>query len=447
MRSGETLGHIAVKFRTTVARIKKWNRLSSDAVRAGQKLKVGFRPTAARPSAVAKAAAPGNSIQLSERKQYYRVRPGDTLGRIARKHGISVSALRNLNGRKAGQVLRAGDSLVVGVQREGVSWVNTTQNTRVRIPYGYSVARPAKQSLYGAGFRLDLYAQRFAQGHAMYLEFVPDEKKDAQFPTNFTASFADETIPLNKTSFGYNAIAAISAFIKPGRHPLVLTAATGTQVRSYTYQIQIADTRYTSHTNRVYLGDYDKPRPEVDPEVARQREERAEKIRQLIMASTAKKTQVFRLRTANQFGNELAHPRSLHKITSPYNTKRVTIRYYKKDGKRHTEKPTSIYHHGLDLRGRWGDPIYAVADGTIVCARLMHYEGNFAMIDHGNGIFTGYMHLSKFEVREGDRVKAGQLIGESGATGRARGAHLHLNLWIRGTPVDPLSLLSLPVRQ
>ena len=69
------------------------------------------------------------------------------------------------------------------------------------------------------------------------------------------------------------------------------------------------------------------------------------------------------------------------------------------------------------------------------------------MIDHGNGIFTGYMHLSKFEVREGDRVKAGQLIGESGATGRARGAHLHLNLWIRGTPVDPLSLLSLPVRQ
>ncbi|MCR9142139.1 MAG: M23 family metallopeptidase [bacterium] len=253
--------------------------------------------------------------------------------------------------------------------------------------------------------------------------------------------------------------------MKPGRHPLIITAAAPatakTQAvkqpatkakpspgtRAYTFQLHVADTKYKSHTRRVYLGDYDKPRPPVDPEVQRKRKERAEKVRKLVKASTVKKTRVFRIRSQNQFGSRLSHPRSLHKITSPYNTKRITVRYYKKGGKKHTEKPRSVYHHGLDLRGRWGDPIYSMADGTVVCARLMHYEGNFTMIDHGNGIFTGYMHQSKFHVREGQKVKAGQLIGKSGATGRARGAHLHLNLWIRGTPVEPLSLLSLPLRK
>ncbi|MEQ9365311.1 MAG: peptidoglycan DD-metalloendopeptidase family protein [Leptospirales bacterium] len=457
VRSGETLSHIALRFRTTIPRIKKWNRLSSDTVRIGQKLKVGFR-TVKKKKAGGKAGPTG-------KRRYYLVRPGDTLGHIARRHRTSVAALRKLNRMKAGQILRAGQRLVVGVRREGFAWKNTTPHTRVKIPYGYSVARAAKRSVHGVGFRVDLYARRFAQGHALYFEILPGNKKGQPFPENFKLRFADADVPLTKTSFGYNAIAAISAFSKPGRHPLVITTSAppvettaapakkqanggaAKATRAYTFRIHIADTKYKSHTRRVYLGDYDKPRPPVDPEVARKRKQRAEKVRKLIGASTAKKTRVFKIRSANQFTNQLSHPRSLHKITSPYNTKRITVRYYRKNGKKHTEKPRSVYHHGLDLRGRWGDPIYAMADGTVVCARLMHYEGNFTMIDHGNGIFTGYMHQSKFHVREGQKVKAGQLIGKSGATGRARGAHLHLNLWIRGTPVEPLSLLSLPLRR
>lgn len=463
VRSGETLSHIAVRFRTTVPRLKKWNRLSGDSVRIGQKLKVGFR--AKKSKKASKSRKAGTRVSASGKRKYYLVRRGDTLGHIARRHRTSVSTLRKLNRMKPKQVLRAGRRLVVGVRREGFAWKNTAPHTRVQIPYGYSVARAAKRTLYGTGFRLDLYARRFAQGHAMYLEILPNKKKGKPFPQKFTVRFGDAAIPLTKASFGYNGLTAVSAFIKPGRHPLTISATppvthsakaaktpstknkTGSGMRSYNFAIHIADTKYSSHTNRVYLGDYDKPRPPVDPDVARKRRKRAEEVRKLVQRSTAKKGRVFRIRSRNQFKNAMSHPRSLHKITSPYNTKRITVRYYKKNGKKRTEKPRSIYHHGLDLRGRWGDPIYAMADGTVVLAQLMHYEGNFTMIDHGNGIFTGYMHQSKFHVREGQKVKAGQLIGKSGATGRARGAHLHLNLWIRGTPVEPLSLLSLPLRQ
>lgn len=472
VRNGETLSHIAVRFRTSVPRIKKWNRLSGDVVRVGQKLKVGFRPIKKKSKSKSSASRATNVVS---KKRYYRVRKGDTLGHIARRYRTSVSTLRKLNRMKPNQVLRAGQRLVVGVKREGFSWKKTSPHTQVQVPHGYSVSRAAKRSLHGIGFRVDLYARRFAQGHALYIEIVPDTRKGRKFPKSFELSFADSKVPLNKTSFGYSGIAAISAFMKPGRHPLKIAAtpaqsgpskqtatkssaqnsakkATGGAHNAdgrdlkYKYQIHIADTKYRSHTRRVYLGDYDKPRPPVDPAVERKRKQRAAEVRKLIQASTTKKTRVFRIRSKNQFGNKLSHPRSLHKITSPYNTKRITIRYYKKNGKKHTEKPRSVYHHGLDLRGRWGDPIYSMADGTVVCARRMHYEGNFTMIDHGNGIFTGYMHQSKFHVREGQKVKAGQLIGKSGATGRARGAHLHLNLWIRGTPVEPLSLLSLPLR-
>jgi len=94
-------------------------------------------------------------------------------------------------------------------------------------------------------------------------------------------------------------------------------------------------------------------------------------------------------------------------------------------------------HTGLDFRAWLGTPIHAVADGKVVVTRAFYYGGNTVLIDHGNGLFTMSCHLSKTKVKEGDMVKAGEVIGLSGATGRVTGAHLHLAVFVLGAVVDP----------
>ena len=170
--------------------------------------------------------------------------------------------------------------------------------------------------------------------------------------------------------------------------------------------------------------------------------ERQEKIAR----ATAKKNAVYSRLSIDYLQNRLSHPRGLHKITSPFYVNRTIARYFKKHGRIFHKNPASIRHRGLDLRGRYGKPIYAVADGIVAIAEHMVFEGNFVVIDHGKGVFTGYMHQSKLLVSEGQRVQAGQLLGNSGNTGASAGPHLHLALFMRGTYYEPLSLLSLPIR-
>jgi murein DD-endopeptidase MepM/ murein hydrolase activator NlpD len=100
-------------------------------------------------------------------------------------------------------------------------------------------------------------------------------------------------------------------------------------------------------------------------------------------------------------------------------------------------------HHGVDFRAAPGTSVLASNSGTVVLAREMFYEGNCVILDHGDGLFTIYMHFSKFAVKEGDRVERLQKLGESGATGRVTGPHLHVSVLWKGVPLDLLSLTEL----
>jgi len=82
-------------------------------------------------------------------------------------------------------------------------------------------------------------------------------------------------------------------------------------------------------------------------------------------------------------------------------------------------------------------------DGTVLLARPLYYEGNFVVLDHGQGLLTLYLHLSEFKVKEGDVVKRGQVIGLSGGTGRATGPHLDVRIRWQGTYLDPERLMQL----
>ena len=100
-------------------------------------------------------------------------------------------------------------------------------------------------------------------------------------------------------------------------------------------------------------------------------------------------------------------------------------------------------HKGMDFRAAPGTPVRAGNSGVVVLARPLYYEGNCVIIDHGMGMFTLSMHLSRIDVREGQRVSTGERLGLSGATGRVTGPHLHWAVRWQGAYLDPAKLLRL----
>ncbi|MDB5194184.1 MAG: hypothetical protein JWN50_198 [Parcubacteria group bacterium] len=104
---------------------------------------------------------------------------------------------------------------------------------------------------------------------------------------------------------------------------------------------------------------------------------------------------------------------------------------------------STISHKGTDFRAAEGTPVYAMNAGTVKVAETFVEYGNTVVIDHGLGLQTLYMHLSKIEVSVGETVEKGQEIGKSGQTGYAEAPHLHISVKIGGISIDPEKFLEL----
>ena len=102
------------------------------------------------------------------------------------------------------------------------------------------------------------------------------------------------------------------------------------------------------------------------------------------------------------------------------------------------------FHQGLDISLEKGSPVYATADGTVEAAAYSGDYGNLVVLKHGFGLSTRYGHLSGFNVKAGQAIKRGDVIGFVGATGRATGAHLHYEILANGKLINPLQLLTQP---
>jgi len=99
------------------------------------------------------------------------------------------------------------------------------------------------------------------------------------------------------------------------------------------------------------------------------------------------------------------------------------------------------HHMGIDIDANTGDPITAAAEGVVSFSGVRNGYGNVVEIDHGNGYKTLYAHNSSNLVRAGDVVRAGQLIGKVGSTGRSTGSHLHFEVMLNGRQVNPRQYL------
>ncbi len=99
------------------------------------------------------------------------------------------------------------------------------------------------------------------------------------------------------------------------------------------------------------------------------------------------------------------------------------------------------YHNGLDMAAPSGSPILAAADGYVVAAAYNATMGNYIMLDHGDGLYTIYMHASALYVSEGQNVEMGEQIAAVGSTGRSTGPHLHFGVRLNGSYVNPWNYL------
>jgi murein DD-endopeptidase MepM/ murein hydrolase activator NlpD len=100
------------------------------------------------------------------------------------------------------------------------------------------------------------------------------------------------------------------------------------------------------------------------------------------------------------------------------------------------------FHTGVDISAAMGTPVHAAADGIVSNAEYAGHYGRLVIIDHGNGMRTWYAHMSRFEVIPGQEIRRGEIVGYSGASGRVTSPHLHFEIRMGGSPVNPYPYLT-----
>jgi murein DD-endopeptidase MepM/ murein hydrolase activator NlpD len=211
-------------------------------------------------------------------------------------------------------------------------------------------------------------------------------------------------------------IAGTSLETRPGNYPLELKGATTTG-KEFSFEERIA----------VGKGKYHSIKARVPKQYTAPSADQLKKIDQ----DKALKQQVFARVTPEREWAGGFQPPAKAQISDVFGTARTF-----------NGRAQSV-HQGLDYAMPEGTPVGALNSGTVLLAQPLFFEGNCVVLDHGQGLLTLYMHLSKIEVKEGERIRSGAKIGLSGGTGRATGPHLHIGVRWQGVYLNPATLLSL----
>jgi murein DD-endopeptidase MepM/ murein hydrolase activator NlpD len=226
----------------------------------------------------------------------------------------------------------------------------------------------------------------------------------------------------NATSKTWYALAGVSLETAPGTYAIELSGETKAgktpgQKISFTRKFTVAAGKYPKIQAKLSVeSKFTEPSPEQQKQI-----EEGQQI---------KKDYLNRVTPEREWSGTFTTPANAE-ISDVFGSERIF------NGK------TSSPHLGLDFRVPSGTPVEAMNDGTVLLAQPLYFEGNFVVLDHGQGLLTLYLHLSEFKVKEGDHVKRGQVVGLSGGTGRATGPHLHVAVRWQGTYLDPAGVMRL----
>ncbi|MDZ4725194.1 MAG: M23 family metallopeptidase [Leptospira sp.] len=268
-------------------------------------------------------------------------------------------------------------------------------------------------------FTLTLEARRFGRGEAIFFRLTPKDQK--WINETFKVVWMGKEVILTKQAKSFIAYFAISPDFPGGPmtldiHSKIFFVKRGTK----TYQIDLEPTKFQVIKKNTLKVDNKFVTEELSPETL-----------EFIKQCKQTKEQAFGQNSKLEFNQTFNMPLDAIHITSRF--------YVRRDYNGKKGRP----HGGVDFRGKLGTPIRAIQEGTVVLAQKMYYEGNFTIINHGNKIFTFYMHQNDIKVKVGEKVKKGQIIGTVGSTGMSTGPHLHLGAKVNDTLVDPLSLIAL----
>lgn len=300
----------------------------------------------------------------------------------------------------------------------------------MKVPKDYPMGKTKALTLGSRPVRVDLFARNFSQGNLMYVEITGSETVKIT-----SCRIAGRNVVMTRKIPVHRGFYAIHPETPPGNKPVVVSGTNAGRPFTVSGRFSVAQSPFPYHRRALDLGKYsDVEYHQIPENIA------------FIRECARKKKIAFSITSEDKLGPDLAHPRDMHYITSPYWSKRTYMRYKIRKGKKIRLKNRIKVHRGLDLRGNTGTPVFSLARGRVVLAEELFYEGNMLVIDHGNRIFSYFMHLNKMNVRKGDLVTGGQAVGEVGSTGVSTAAHLHVSLMVRGIQVDPLSILYLPIR-
>ncbi len=216
-----------------------------------------------------------------------------------------------------------------------------------------------------------------------------------------------------------------------GKRYALVAADVNKKTGNYNLQIKSGAKILEKKTIRVRLGSYPKvlrkvaykfgTLPKAEQEAAAK--DKAPLVSFLVEAVKTPSPKLWQSNFINPLGEM--------KTTSPFGYKRIYTNH-------------STTHNGVDLRAIVGTPVYATSDGKVLWGeqKSLYLEGPTVVIDHGDGIVSKYLHLSQVLVQTGSMVKAGDIIGYSGAEGAdVSGAHLHFAIKVRNASVSPLQFI------
>jgi len=219
----------------------------------------------------------------------------------------------------------------------------------------------------------------------------------------------------NSSDSNYDALQGVHAMLEPGFYPLVITGTLSTG-ESFGFSQAV----YVKEGDYVY-----DPTLIVSPETIDPAVTKPEDAQWAALTAPV---------TPEKFWNGQFHAPVPPEFADCFPSRFGSRRSYNNGS-------YDYFHTGLDFCGNNTTDVLAPAGGRVVFSGPLTVRGNATIIDHGQGVYTGYLHQSKLLVEAGEMVQPGQVIGKIGATGRVTGPHLHWEIWVNGVQVDPLEWL------